>query len=172
MRQKAALLAAMVLLVLLPGRQGIPLGEHQLLGEDWFLDQPYEGNPVEVLKKLMLNGGQGKRGDLPWPTVDQYLSAAGWSVGDDLIRLPIVFIPPFSGTRLLQRLEDRPIKTPLDVWCERDTAGEWQSMWLPSPGTKSESPPTWPSRLVFERRCTRQCCVTPRSSCCPLRRPL
>jgi len=149
MRQQSALLAAILLWCLLPGRQGIPLGEHQLVANTGNEGNLYEGNPVvDVLRKLMLNGGQ-KRGDLPWPTVDQYLNAAGWRVGDDLNRLPIVFIPPFSGTRLLQRLEDRPIKTPLDVLCERDTAGEWQSMWLPSPGTKSESPSTWLRRLVL-----------------------
>lgn len=168
--QKAALLVA-VLLALLPGRQGIPLSEHQLL-----VDAQWEGNPVDLLKKLLLAGhngigadGQGHRKDLPWPTVDQYLGAAGWRVGDDLSRLPIVFIPPFSGTRLLQRLEDRPIKTPLDVMCERDTAGEWQSMWLPSKETKSESFVLWQYTLPGASALG-HFGIVPRAICCAVPR--
>lgn len=125
----------------IPGKEGVPFGED---AKDASSRGKDEVDATALLQKIMgttLGTTSGLQDYNPkdWPTPEQYLAAAGWHVRDEIKRLPVIFIPPFSGTRILQKIQDRPVKSPMDFFCERSSEGKWKNLWLPTKDEVGES---------------------------------
>jgi hypothetical protein len=72
---------------------------------------------------------------VPMPTADDKLLAEivanlGEGIDSPNNRRPVMFIPSFAGVRLRMQLQNRELRSPLDIFCRRNT-DTWLPAWLP-----------------------------------------